>query len=96
MDQNKVMEILDMSMALPHYESEFELLSELKRCIEIGILCVQETPGDRPPMSAIVGMLTSTTSRISWPRNHMMDRTDTASSHDHETDMSIPNTIVMR
>ena len=84
------MELLDK--ALPLLESEPELY-ELKRCIEIGLLCVQETPGDRPAMSAIVAMLISKTSQIDQPRSPMMHSMATTSSRDQETDLSIPTTI---
>jgi hypothetical protein len=87
-EQNKIMELLDKTLALPN--SEPELLSELKRCINIGLLCVQEMPGDRPAMSVIVAMLTSTTSHIDQPRSPVMGSMPTTSSHDHETDPSSP------
>jgi hypothetical protein len=34
---------------------------EVLRCIQIGLLCVQEDPMDRPPMSAVLLMLSSET-----------------------------------
>jgi hypothetical protein len=92
-EQNKVMELLDIAMALPHPDSEHEILSELKRCIDVGLLCVQQTPGDRPAMSAIVAMLTNKASHIDRPRNPTMDSTATPSARDHETDLSISSTI---
>jgi hypothetical protein len=36
--------------------------SEVLNCIEIGLLCVQENPADRPDSSAVVLMLSSPTS----------------------------------
>ncbi|CAA6675480.1 unnamed protein product [Spirodela intermedia] len=33
--------------------------SELLRCIQVGLLCVQESPSDRPTVYAVVTMLTS-------------------------------------
>jgi hypothetical protein len=32
-------------------------LSEVLRCIHVGLLCVQQTPEDRPTMSSVVLML---------------------------------------
>lgn len=92
-EQNKVMELLDIAMALPHPDSEHDILSDLKRCIDVGLLCVQQTPGDRPAMSTIVAMLTNKTSHIDRPRNPTMDSTAMPSSRDHETDLSISSTI---
>jgi hypothetical protein len=88
------MELLDITLDLP---SEPELLFELKRCFNIGLLCVQEMPGDRPAMSAVVVMLTSTTSHIDRPISPTMDRMPTTPSRDHETDVSspIPTTIYL-
>lgn len=34
-------------------------ISEIMRCIHIGLLCVQENPADRPTMASIVLMLSS-------------------------------------
>ena len=33
------------------------LLSEVTRCIQVGLLCVQQRPNDRPDMSSVVLML---------------------------------------
>ena len=88
------MELLDTTM-VPLPESETELLSELKRCIQIGLLCVQETPGDRPAMSAVVVMLTSTESKIDLPRRLPVDNggaVPSNSSSGHDTDLSSPTT----
>ncbi|XP_010455558.1 PREDICTED: putative cysteine-rich receptor-like protein kinase 31 [Camelina sativa] len=41
---------------------------EVIRCIHIGILCVQETPADRPAMSAIFQMLTNSSITLPVPR----------------------------
>ncbi|XP_010455557.1 PREDICTED: putative cysteine-rich receptor-like protein kinase 31 [Camelina sativa] len=41
---------------------------EVIRCIHIGILCVQETPADRPPMSTIFQMLTNSSITLPVPR----------------------------
>ncbi|KXG28852.1 hypothetical protein SORBI_3005G175200 [Sorghum bicolor] len=36
-------------------------MAEVLKCINIGLLCVQQSPTDRPSMSAIVVMLSSDT-----------------------------------
>ena len=35
------------------------ILSEVLRCIHVGLLCVQQRPEDRPSMSSVVLMLSS-------------------------------------
>lgn len=35
------------------------ILSEAMRCIHVGLLCVQQSPDDRPNMSTVVLMLSS-------------------------------------
>ncbi|CAF2027108.1 unnamed protein product [Brassica napus] len=42
--------------------------NEVFRCIHIGLLCVQEDPVERPPLSTIVLMLTSITMTLPIPR----------------------------
>lgn len=41
---------------------------EILKCINIGLLCVQEDPNDRPTMSEAVVMLSSETRDIPGPR----------------------------
>ncbi|VAH53615.1 unnamed protein product [Triticum turgidum subsp. durum] len=71
-EQNRIIELLDMTI-VPLPKSEPEILPELKRCIQIGLLCVQEMPDDRPAMPEVVAMFTSTTSQIDWPRRSVLD-----------------------
>lgn len=93
-EQNRAMELLDKAtVPLPDPESEPQLLSELKRCVQIGLLCVQETPCDRPAMSAVVAMLTSTASPIDRPRR-LLDSGWATSSSRTETDLLSPCTTV--
>ncbi|EOA22253.1 hypothetical protein CARUB_v10002842mg [Capsella rubella] len=42
--------------------------NEVIRCIHIGMLCVQETPADRPAMSTIFQMLTNSSITLPMPR----------------------------
>uniref|UniRef100_A0A453D3F2 Protein kinase domain-containing protein n=1 Tax=Aegilops tauschii subsp. strangulata TaxID=200361 RepID=A0A453D3F2_AEGTS len=71
-DEHRVMDLLDAAVAPARHRSAPELLSELRRCIQIGLLCVQQSPGDRPAMSAVLSMLTRTQSssspRVGIPR----------------------------
>ncbi|XP_062018449.1 G-type lectin S-receptor-like serine/threonine-protein kinase At1g11410 isoform X2 [Rosa rugosa] len=51
--EGRAVEIIDSSIG------ESYLVSEIIRCIQIALLCVQEFATDRPTMSAIVSMLTN-------------------------------------
>ncbi|MCL7035321.1 hypothetical protein MKW94_004859, partial [Papaver nudicaule] len=42
-------------------------LSEMFRCIQVGLLCVQELASDRPNMSTTVSMLTSEIATLPTP-----------------------------
>ncbi|KAJ6738004.1 PROTEIN putative ISOFORM 1-RELATED [Salix koriyanagi] len=42
--------------------------NEVARCIQIGLLCVQEDPNDRPTLATIVLMLTSFSMTLPLPR----------------------------
>ena len=56
------MDIVDSSITesfVPH---------EVLRCIQIGLLCVQEDAMDRPPMSAVLLMLSSETTLLPSPK----------------------------
>ncbi|KAL6651464.1 hypothetical protein ACP70R_010389 [Stipagrostis hirtigluma subsp. patula] len=68
-NQGKINDLLESAVAHP----EPELLFELERCIQIGLLCVQQSPDDRPPMSAVVTMLNSNNSQIRPPRSPLYD-----------------------
>jgi hypothetical protein len=48
------MEFLDTCLEEGSY-----ILSEVLRCIHIGLLCVQQYPNDRPTMTSVLVMLTS-------------------------------------
>ncbi|XP_022843320.1 putative receptor-like protein kinase At4g00960 [Olea europaea var. sylvestris] len=50
-NEGKALEFLDKSM-----KDEF-LADEALRCIQVGLLCVQDLPGDRPTMQSVLGML---------------------------------------
>lgn len=43
-------------------------LSEVMRCIQIGLLCVQKHPEDRPTMSVVLLMLDSETATLPQPK----------------------------
>ncbi|XP_028791094.1 G-type lectin S-receptor-like serine/threonine-protein kinase At1g11410 [Neltuma alba] len=52
--ENRAMEIIDPSLK---YETCLEYDDEVLKCIQIGLLCVQEYASDRPTMLEVVSML---------------------------------------
>ncbi|KAF8087903.1 hypothetical protein N665_0562s0004 [Sinapis alba] len=56
------LEIVDRTIG-ESYQKE-----EVRRCIHIALLCVQKDPGDRPMMSKIILLLTSSTITLQLPR----------------------------
>ncbi|XP_042490094.1 receptor-like serine/threonine-protein kinase SD1-8 [Macadamia integrifolia] len=54
-DESQALEIVDSSMG-DSYRAH-----EILRCIQIGLLCVQESPSDRPTMSNVIFMLENET-----------------------------------
>ncbi|XP_017433094.1 cysteine-rich receptor-like protein kinase 10 isoform X2 [Vigna angularis] len=61
--EGKCLELMD-----PILEKSF-IGSEVQRCIQIGLLCVQEDARDRPTMSDVVVMLVSDTVAIPKPKH---------------------------
>nr|CAB3488385.1 unnamed protein product [Digitaria exilis] len=51
-------DLLDAAVGQP----EPEILLELERCVEIGLLCAQQSPAERPSMAEVVTMLTTNSS----------------------------------
>ncbi|XP_052161153.1 cysteine-rich receptor-like protein kinase 6 isoform X2 [Oryza glaberrima] len=60
-NEGTVTEIVDPSLG-NHYPR-----GDILKCINIGLLCVQQNPVDRPPMSAIILMLSSGTVTLQAP-----------------------------
>ncbi|KAH6758304.1 hypothetical protein C2S51_018539 [Perilla frutescens var. frutescens] len=52
-NEDKVAGVVDSRISSPSY------LEEVKRCIHIGLLCVQQLPKDRPSVSTVLSMLVS-------------------------------------
>ncbi|XP_068650609.1 G-type lectin S-receptor-like serine/threonine-protein kinase At4g27290 [Aristolochia californica] len=60
--ESKSLELIDSSLCdsfLPH---------EAERCIHVGLLCVQESPANRPNMSSVVSMLGNENAAMPSPR----------------------------
>ncbi|KAF3320913.1 Cysteine-rich receptor-like protein kinase 10 [Carex littledalei] len=60
----KALELLDTSIL----ENSNHHREEIMRCIQIGLLCVQDRPDDRPHMSAAVLMLNSRDAVVPQPK----------------------------
>ncbi|CAM8912017.1 unnamed protein product [Rhodiola kirilowii] len=60
--EGKHMEIMD-ALVGDNYSA-----SEVMRCIQVGLLCVQELAEDRPTMSSVVLMLSSETTTMPNPK----------------------------
>ena len=73
-----IRDLLDPAVAQP----EPELLFELERCVQIGLLCVQQSPDDRPAMSAVVAMLNSNSLQIRAPKRLMLDNKNESPLHE--------------
>ncbi|XP_057455419.1 G-type lectin S-receptor-like serine/threonine-protein kinase At4g03230 [Lotus japonicus] len=59
--ENKLLDLMDQSIGESCNENQF------MKCALIGLLCVQDEPGDRPTMSNVVTMLDSETATIPIP-----------------------------
>lgn len=76
---NKELNLLGHSWKLWNEGNALELIdssivnsyspAEVFRCIQVGLLCVQERAEDRPTMSSVVLMLSSETATIAQPKN---------------------------
>ncbi|KAJ4813305.1 Serine/threonine-protein kinase [Rhynchospora pubera] len=60
---NKSLELLDTSISKNSFHRE-----EIMRCIQVGLLCVQDRPDDRPEMSTVVLMLNSQDAILPQPK----------------------------
>ncbi|XP_010247744.1 PREDICTED: G-type lectin S-receptor-like serine/threonine-protein kinase At4g27290 [Nelumbo nucifera] len=61
-NEDRALELVDPLMERPFS------LPEMLRCIQVGLLCVQQRPEDRPTMSSVVLMLDSETTILAQPR----------------------------
>ncbi|RWR88168.1 G-type lectin S-receptor-like serine/threonine-protein kinase RKS1 [Cinnamomum micranthum f. kanehirae] len=74
--EGRAMEVVDSSM---NNMTSFE--SEVLRCIQIGLLCVQEKANDRPNMSSVVHMLGNETMMLSPTQPTFCFRKGDCSNH---------------
>ncbi|KAK4258924.1 hypothetical protein QN277_005319 [Acacia crassicarpa] len=60
--EEKVLEILDSNL------NESESLDEVNKCVQIGLLCVQEDPEARPSMATVVSYLSNDSIQLPFPQ----------------------------
>ncbi|CAN7071344.1 unnamed protein product, partial [Brassica oleracea var. botrytis] len=58
---------LPLELVDPSFQDDYQT-NEITRCIHIALLCVQEEAEDRPTMSAVVQMLTTSSIALAKPR----------------------------
>ncbi|XP_028776277.1 cysteine-rich receptor-like protein kinase 10 [Neltuma alba] len=61
-NEEKILDVLDSSLNEP------ELLNEVDKCIQIGLLCVQENPEARPSMATVVSYLSNDSIQLPFPQ----------------------------
>ncbi|PON43781.1 S-receptor-like serine/threonine-protein kinase [Parasponia andersonii] len=61
-NEDTALDIVDSSLE----ESSIE--SQVLRCIQVGLLCVQRFPADRPTMASVVVMLANEKVELPWPK----------------------------
>ncbi|KAK9155992.1 hypothetical protein Sjap_003472 [Stephania japonica] len=64
-NEDKTLELVDGVMVMEDELSRCEVL----RCIQVGLLCVQQRPDDRPTMPSVVMMLGSDTTNLPQPKH---------------------------
>ncbi|TYI95939.1 hypothetical protein E1A91_D01G034200v1 [Gossypium mustelinum] len=69
-------------------ESDSKNEREIKRCIHVGLLCVQEYAKDRPTMSTVVSILNSEISNLDTPKQPAFTQTPLI-THDVENKVSL-------
>ena len=60
--EDRVLELMDQTLSQTCNTNEF------LRCVNVGLLCVQEDPSDRPTMAVAVVMLSSDTATLPVPK----------------------------
>lgn len=76
---NNTKEIIDPTISEPVFETE------ILRCIQVGLLCVQELAKDRPTMSSIISMLTSEIATLPTPNKPAFTGPQVTSDSSHSS-----------
>lgn len=66
-NEGKARELMDPILVADPREEEEENEDEFVRCMQIGLLCVQEDARDRPSMASVVQMLNRDGTALSQP-----------------------------
>ncbi|KAI9123980.1 hypothetical protein K1719_005280 [Acacia pycnantha] len=61
--EEKILEILDSNL-----NNESESFNEVNKCVQIGLLCVQEDPEARPSMATVVSYLSNDSIQLPFPQ----------------------------
>lgn len=62
-EQNKALELMDACL------EDSCVASQVLRCIQVGLLCVQNLPADRPAMSSVIFMLGNEGATLPQPKH---------------------------
>ena len=65
--------------------------SEVLRCIEVGLLCVQKRPDDRPSMSSVLSMLDNENISFSQPKQPGFYTERSFTETDSSSSLYMPN-----
>ncbi|XP_026392412.1 G-type lectin S-receptor-like serine/threonine-protein kinase At4g27290 isoform X1 [Papaver somniferum] len=92
-NEGKALEIID-----PCLGDALSVSAEALRCIQVGLLCVQQLPDDRPTMSAVVFMLGSENVVLPEPKEPGFfigrNPTDTSSSRERNSENQVTISLV--
>ncbi|KAB2095391.1 hypothetical protein ES319_A01G033700v1 [Gossypium barbadense] len=70
------------------FESDSKNEKEIRRCIHVGLLCIQENAKDRPTMSTVVSILNSEISNLDIPKQPAFTQTPLI-THDVQNKVSL-------
>lgn len=93
-NEGKAMELIDPCLKDSCIEAE------VLRCINVGLLCVQKLPDDRPELSSVVFMLSNLEARLPHPKRpgFFVERssgtTEESSSTGEYTENAFTTTVV--
>ncbi|XP_056172875.1 G-type lectin S-receptor-like serine/threonine-protein kinase At4g27290 isoform X2 [Syzygium oleosum] len=90
-NERRASELLDDSLA------DSSIISQVERCIPVGLLCVQKFPGDRPSMSSVVFMLANEEAILPHPKppGFFMERSPTNSGATSPRELYTDNLITI-
>ena len=88
---NKILDLMDETLR------DTCIADQFVKCINIGLLCVQDDPSDRPTMSNVIKMLDSETTNLPTPKQPAFcitrDQSSSTSSKRPESNNDITNSL---